>query len=112
MKAEHVMSASDTEGWATLAVHEREDAERRRAALIERYRVDTLFARVFGSAEGAELLRILRQQTIEQPSWVPGQDSSHGFAREGQNSLVREIERRIARAHLGPPAEINEENVT
>lgn len=106
------MNAADTEGWAALSAHEREDAERRRAALIERHRVDTLFARVFSSAEGAELLRVLREQTIEQPAWIPGQDSSHGFAREGQNSLVREIERRIARARLGPPREITEENST
>ena len=36
--------------------------------------------------------------TIEQPTWYPGEDASHGFAREGQNSLVREIERRMKRA--------------
>ena len=36
--------------------------------------------------------------TIEAPAWVPGQDSSYGYVREGQNSLVREIERRIVRA--------------
>jgi hypothetical protein len=104
------MNTAETDGWAALDPHDPDDVERRRAALIERYRVDTLFARVFGTTEGAELLHLLRGQTIEQPAWVPGQDSSHGFAREGQNSLVREIERRIARARLGPPPEINKEN--
>jgi hypothetical protein len=76
-----------------------------RPQLAERYRVDVLFARAFSTAEGAEVLRHLRAATIEQPAWVPGQDASHGFAREGQNSIVREIERRIARARSGPPQE-------
>jgi hypothetical protein len=30
---------------------------------------------------------------------VPGADPSFGYAREGQNSLVREIEQRIRRAN-------------
>jgi hypothetical protein len=53
---------------------------------------------VFASDDGAKLLTHLRSLTIEQPTWYPGEDASHGFAREGQNSLVREIERRIKRA--------------
>lgn len=60
--------------------------------------IDVLMARVFGSSEGQKVLAWLRQATIETPAWVPGQDASFGFAREGQNSLVREIERRIERA--------------
>ena len=37
--------------------------------------------------------------TIEQPAWMPGADASYGYSREGQNSLVREIELRIRRAN-------------
>jgi hypothetical protein len=59
--------------------------------------IDLIMARTFGTQEGQLALKWLREQTIEQPGWVPGQDASHGFAREGQNSLVREIERRIRR---------------
>jgi hypothetical protein len=60
--------------------------------------IDRLYLRVFGSEDGQKLHDHLRSLTIEQPTWYPGEDASHGFAREGQNSLVREIERRIDRA--------------
>lgn len=59
--------------------------------------LDILVARTFATQEGQKVLHWLRSMTIEQPAWVPGTDASHGFAREGQNSLVREIERRIRR---------------
>jgi len=59
--------------------------------------LDRLYARVFSTRDGKKLLAHLRGATIEQPPWYPGEDASHGYAREGQNSLVREIERRISR---------------
>jgi hypothetical protein len=59
--------------------------------------LDKLFARVFSTRDGRKLMSHLRASTIEQPTWYPGEDASHGYAREGQNSLVREIERRIQR---------------
>lgn len=59
---------------------------------------DLLYLRVFGSEDGQKVIQHLRSLTIEQPTWYPGEDASHGFAREGQNSLVREIERRILKA--------------
>lgn len=60
--------------------------------------IDRLYLRVYGSEDGQQLLTHLRSLTIEQPTWYPGEDASHGFAREGQNSLVREIEKRMQRA--------------
>ena len=60
--------------------------------------IDRLYLRVFGSEDGQQLLTHLRSLTIEQPTWYPGESASHGYAREGQNSLVREIERRMQRA--------------
>ena len=60
--------------------------------------LDKLFLRVFSTRDGKKLLTHLRQTTIEQPTWFPGEDPSHGYAREGQNSLVRDIERRMQRA--------------
>jgi hypothetical protein len=60
--------------------------------------LDKLHLRVFSTRDGKKLLAHLRGITIEQPTWYPGEDASHGYAREGQNSLVREIERRITRA--------------
>lgn len=60
--------------------------------------IDLLVTRVFSTDDGVKLLEWLRATTIDQPTWYPGEDPSHGFAREGQNSLVRELERRIKRA--------------
>ena len=62
--------------------------------------IDVLMVRTFSSDEGQRVLKWLRQVTIEAPAWVPGQDPSFGFAREGQNSLVRELERRMMRGRL------------
>jgi|TARA_R110000803_G_scaffold64603_1_gene125645 hypothetical protein len=64
--------------------------------------VDKLHLRVFSTEDGANLLKYLRGVTIEQPTWYPGEDASHGYAREGQNSLIREIERRLTRARIIP----------
>lgn len=59
--------------------------------------IDILIARAFSTEEGRQVLAWLRQVTIEVPAWVPGQEASYGYAREGQNSLVRELERRMER---------------
>jgi|TARA_R100001129_G_scaffold174136_1_gene146237 hypothetical protein len=60
--------------------------------------LNRLYARVFNTEEGQKVLKHLRAITIEQPAFIPGEEASYGFCREGQNSLVREIEKRIARA--------------
>ena len=60
--------------------------------------IDLMVTRVFSTDDGVKLLAWLRATTIEQPTWFPGEDPSHGYAREGQNSLVRELERRLKRA--------------
>ncbi len=58
---------------------------------------DVIFAQTFQTDAGVKALEYLRKVTIEQPAWIPGADPSFGYAREGQNSLVREIEQRIKR---------------
>lgn len=56
---------------------------------------------VFSTKEGAEVLAWLRKNTIEAATWMAGLEYNkaiaHGFAREGQNALVRNIEERIER---------------
>lgn len=52
----------------------------------------------FSSASGRKVLKHLRSMTIEQPAWYPGAEASHGYAREGQDSIVRYIEQCIERA--------------
>jgi hypothetical protein len=86
---------SIVEGWEGLRQVE---PELRRTSQNEQDDIDRLYLRVFGSDDGQEILSHLRSLTIEQPTWYPGEEASHGYAREGQNSLVREIERRIRRA--------------
>lgn len=83
------------DGWEGLQLADPEIARKQQ---VDKDDVDRLYLRVFGGDDGQKLLTHLRSLTIEQPTWYPGEDASHGFAREGQNSLVREIERRMQRA--------------
>jgi len=83
------------EGWDGLRTVE---PEIRQTNEDNRDDIDRLYLRVFGSEDGQKLHEHLRSLTIEQPTWYPGEHASHGYAREGQNSLVREIERRMMRA--------------
>jgi len=59
--------------------------------------IDIAYVRCFSTEAGQEVLDHLKAMTLDQPSWFPGEDPSHGFAREGQNSVVREMLRRIER---------------
>ena len=58
---------------------------------------DIAYVRCFSTEAGQEVIDHLKAMTLDQPSWFPGEDPSHGFAREGQNSVVREMLRRIER---------------
>lgn len=59
--------------------------------------LDILIARTFSTEEGQKVLAWLRETYLENPSWQPGAESSFGFYREGQNAVVRDIEKRIKR---------------
>jgi hypothetical protein len=61
--------------------------------------INIQFKRCFDTEEGHAVLEHLRKSTLDQPAWVPGADPSFGYAREGQNSIVREIEQRIRKAN-------------
>jgi len=60
--------------------------------------LDRLALRVLGSDEGKKLMDWLRQSVLEQPVALPGSDSSYAYYREGQNSIVRDLEARLIRA--------------
>lgn len=62
-------------------------------------KLDYAYSKCFGTKEGKAVLEHLKQITLDQPCWVPGADTSFGYAREGQNSIVREIQQRIRRAN-------------
>lgn len=59
--------------------------------------LDILIARTFSTENGQKVLAWLRESYLENPSWQPGAESSFGFYREGQNSVIRDIEKRIKR---------------
>jgi hypothetical protein len=61
--------------------------------------LDLLFGRVFKSPEGQRVLAHLRQATIEQPVFIPGEDPSYGYSRAGMCELVRMIEKRVERSN-------------
>ncbi len=64
----------------------------------QRNETDQLFLRVFGTVDGKNLMEWLNQTVLEQPVALPGSDPSYAFYREGQNSIVRDIQARIIRA--------------
>lgn len=73
-------------------------AEDIREASQKREDRDRLVLRVLGAEDGQELMRWLRDTILEQPVAVPGASSDYAFYREGQNSVVRDLEARIKRA--------------
>lgn len=79
-----------------------------------------LVARVFGTEDGVKLLKILREQTIESGTWLSsivaqrGLDAAtaHGFAREGQNAVVKRFEELIELAkHVRTPDDLINHNL-
>tara|TARA_R100000742_G_C4221482_1_gene45152 strand:+ start:282 stop:542 length:261 start_codon:yes stop_codon:yes gene_type:complete len=65
---------------------------------IDPKEINGLYYKVFTTVEGQKVLEHLRAITIEQPSFIPGESASYGYCREGQNSIIREIQKRIERA--------------
>jgi|TARA_R100000479_G_C6308758_1_gene173192 hypothetical protein len=61
--------------------------------------LDLLYAKVFKTSEGQQVLSHLRQITIEQPSWIPGEDASFGYVRTGMAEIVRMIEKRVGKTN-------------
>ena len=78
-----------------------EVAPDRRDVLQKREDADRLFLRVFGDDDGKELMGMLVEWYLQQPVATPGADPSFAFYREGQNSVVRDIEARLRRAMNG-----------
>ena len=60
--------------------------------------IDVSNARTFNTKDGKKVLEYLISKTIKQPTWIPGSEPSFGYAREGQNSVIRDIQTRIERA--------------
>ena len=63
--------------------------------------LDKIFFRTFQTEDGEKVLQYLKTCTIDQPTWTPGADASHGYLREGQTSIIREIINRLRRCNNG-----------
>jgi len=82
------------EGWDGLREADNNHLQEKK---ISQDDIDIAYVRCFSTEAGQEVLDHLKAMTLDQPSWFPGEDPSHGFAREGQNSVVREMLRRVER---------------
>lgn len=60
--------------------------------------LNVLMAHTFGSEDGEKVLAWMRKFYLEQPCWQPGAEASFGQWREGQNTVIRDIEARIRKA--------------
>jgi hypothetical protein len=60
--------------------------------------LNKLCLRVLSSEDGNKLMKWLRATLLEQPVALPGSDPSYAFYREGQNSVIRDLEARINKA--------------
>ena len=81
-------------GWESVQVLDQEPINNK----DDQFAVDKSFARTFDTEEGKKVLDYLVSKTLNQPTWLPGGDHTFGYAREGQNSIIREIQMRIERA--------------
>lgn len=71
----------------------------------EAFNLDSAILRLSQTGDGQVLLKFLRENTIEAGTWMAGlalergldAATANGFAREGQNALVRDIFDRIDR---------------
>jgi hypothetical protein len=83
----------NTPGWDGL------EAEPQRLVEIDIHaEIDQAIWRVFNTPDGQKVLGHLIAITVDQPAWTPGADPSYGYAREGQNSIIREIQSRMRRS--------------
>jgi hypothetical protein len=83
-----------SEGWAGLQEISLDTRDAQQA--VED--LNKLCLRVLASEDGEKLMKWLRATLLEQPVAVPGSDPSYAFYREGQNSVIRDLESRILKA--------------
>ncbi len=92
-------------GWSALEEKQQQaGVEARQAA----YDKALIIATPFRSSAGKLALDALRKMTLFAPTWdAESRDAlsaaAYGFTREGQNSIIRHIERCIAVVDEGPP---------
>lgn len=97
-----------SEGWAginnpdNLSPEQRERLDKEREHEIAKdAEINKAIASAFSKGAGATVLAWLKERTIDNPCFVPtlgDQCINHGLVREGQNSIYRDIVRRMEQA--------------
>lgn len=82
------------DGWEGLEAQKQDVRDDKQ----QREDMNKLCLRVMNTEDGKKLMAWLRQTIIEHPVAVPGADPSFAFYREGQCSVVRDLEFRIKQA--------------
>ena len=85
------------EGWDEINANADKDNKKLHDKQLD---LDRLYKKTFRTPEGQKVLEHLESITINQPCWIPGQNHSLGYSREGQNSIVREIKKRLERKDI------------
>lgn len=66
----------------------------------ERSVIDDAYLSLFSSPQGRVVLRDMVDRYLSEPTFRAGMDASMGYAREGQNSVVRDIYNRMKAAQV------------
>lgn len=82
-------------GWDGVEAHQEPTPQ---YSATEQAKIDQAVAVMFDSQHGQIVLEWLKDAFLHQPTWAPGFDTDFGFFREGQNTLIRELIARRARA--------------
>lgn len=75
----------------------------------KQYEIDQLYYEVFTSKHGKKLLDMLTKNILEASTWSPFSDPQkaiyNGFAREGQNTIIRAFKDGVERIKQAPKLE-------
>lgn len=76
-----------------ISTETKQDPQMMVEARRKQYDIDMLYYTVFSTESGQALLGFLKKNTLEAATWMGSMPYdkaiAHGFAREGQNALVR-----------------------
>lgn len=91
------------EGWGGVEPGVgKENAEILESAELERINIDQQFLNIFTTREGEKVLAHLKKMTLDNETWCASlgleKGAAHGYAREGQNSVIRYILERMEAA--------------
>lgn len=81
------------EGWESILKNkpQQETDEQKQ----QRLQLTKDFVATFNSEHGQRVLEYFKNHTLNQASWMPGSPEGQAEWREGQNTIIREIEHRI-----------------